>query len=181
MCWRTSSQLFEKSSPTFESRVEQSPFLTPLEGSNKHSKHLKANISLMFFPKSSGNSGTNSIKSETKKSCNIPKRLIKKIIQKINYYYNKFFFFFLDRFGFRIPCKTETSTCLKRARASMTQIHGRIEARLDKSSSMGDHKFIDPTPHTSARALSLNWWGRRAEINETKIEILTTSTWSETI
>ena len=160
MCWRTSSQLFEKSSPTFESRVEQSPFLTPLEGSNKHSKHLKANISLMFFPKSSGNSGTNSIKPETKKSCNIPKpqplakRLIKKIIQKINYYYNKFFFF--GRFEFQIPCKTEKSTCLKRARASMNQIHGRIEARLGKSSSMGDHKFIDPTPHTSARALSLN-------------------------
>ena len=162
MCWRTSSQLFEKSSPTFESRVEQSPFLTPLDGSNKHSKHLRANISLMFFPKSSGNSGTNSIKPETKKSCNIPKlqplakRLIKKIIQKINYYYNKFFFIFWIDLDSRIPCKTETSTCLKRARASMTQIHGRIEARLDKSSSMGDHKFIDTTPHTSARALSLN-------------------------
>lgn len=105
MCWRTSSQLFEKSSPTLESSVELSPFLTPLEGSNKHSKHLKANISLTFFPKSTGNSGTNSIISETKKSCNIPKppplakRLIKKIIQKLNYYYNNLFiylFFFVE-------------------------------------------------------------------------------------
>lgn len=102
MCWRTSSQLFEKLSPTLESSVELSPFLTPLEGSNKHSKHLKANISLTFFPKSTGNSGTNSIISETKKSCNIPKppplakRLIKKIIQKLNYYYNNFFFFLVE-------------------------------------------------------------------------------------
>lgn len=73
MCWRTSSQLSEKSNPTFEW-----PLLTSLEGPHKASKHLKANISLMFFPKSSSKSGANSIKSETKKP-----RLIKKIIKHI--------------------------------------------------------------------------------------------------
>jgi hypothetical protein len=65
MDWSTSSQLSDKTNVTFSS-LEVTSFAIPLSlRQNKSSKHLKATISLVFFPKSSGISGAASINSGT--------------------------------------------------------------------------------------------------------------------
>ena len=62
MRWRTSLQLDERSKETLESGGVTFP--RPFLGPNISSKHLKATLSLVFFPKSSGNTGAVSIKPE---------------------------------------------------------------------------------------------------------------------